>query len=182
VLRYGQMMNGYAVEAGCGSGRSRRCPCSRPGSRPVGEPGHPCAAGARRADHRVLQNDCVAQEHDIDRYVPPPAGGLLPYRVAVRLALRRERAGRSRPAGRTRRSRVLRAIRSRAIRVGGTGRVHGRARAPQRGVARSGVARDQVDRRGERVAFGAARLGRAGVDRSPLGGVGMTRGRRHLAA
>ncbi|MGC5627990.1 SDR family oxidoreductase [Georgenia sp. Z1344] len=36
-----------------------------------------------------LRHSCVVTERDIDAVVPPPDGGLLPYRTAVRLALAR---------------------------------------------------------------------------------------------
>ncbi|MFD4959144.1 SDR family oxidoreductase [Microbacterium sp. NPDC058389] len=90
VLRYGQMMNGYAVEAGL-----RQRPIA---ALPVLTP--------RLASHWVglvtpipralavplvesLQNECVMKEHDVDALIPPPEGGLVPYRTAVRLALGR---------------------------------------------------------------------------------------------
>lgn len=38
-----------------------------------------------------LQHDAVSDEHDIDRYIPQPEGGLTPYRDAVALALDKER-------------------------------------------------------------------------------------------
>jgi uncharacterized protein YbjT (DUF2867 family) len=88
VLRYGQMMNGYAVEAGLPQRRIAALPVLTP----------------RLASHWVnlvtpiprvlarplvesLQNDCVMQNHDIDTLIPPPPGGLTPYRRAVSLAL-----------------------------------------------------------------------------------------------
>jgi uncharacterized protein YbjT (DUF2867 family) len=40
-----------------------------------------------------LQHDAVSNEHDIDRFVPQPDGGLTPYRTAVALALGKERDG-----------------------------------------------------------------------------------------
>ncbi|MDQ0665174.1 uncharacterized protein YbjT (DUF2867 family) [Arthrobacter ulcerisalmonis] len=40
-----------------------------------------------------LQHDAVANEHDIDQYIPQPDGGLTPYRTAVALALGKERDG-----------------------------------------------------------------------------------------
>lgn len=40
-----------------------------------------------------LQHDAVSDEHDIDRYIPVPDGGLTPYRTAVALALGKERDG-----------------------------------------------------------------------------------------
>src|SRR6478735_12449829 len=92
VLRFGQMMNGYAVEAGL-----RQRPIA---ALPVLTP--------RLASHWVnlvtpiprsiamplvesLQNECVMKDHDIDAIIPPPADGLTPYRAAVALALGRVR-------------------------------------------------------------------------------------------
>ncbi|MBS1896282.1 MAG: SDR family oxidoreductase [Actinobacteria bacterium] len=94
VLRYGQMMNGYAVEAGLRQRPIAALPVLTPwlASQWVNLV-TPVPRALAVPIIASLQNDCVAQEHDIDRYVPPPEGGLLPYRVAVRLALRRERAG-----------------------------------------------------------------------------------------
>jgi hypothetical protein len=40
-----------------------------------------------------LQHDAVSREHDVDRYIPQPDGGLTPYRRAVALALGKERDG-----------------------------------------------------------------------------------------
>jgi len=40
-----------------------------------------------------LQHDAVANEHDIDQYIPQPGAGLTPYRTAVALALGKERDG-----------------------------------------------------------------------------------------
>jgi uncharacterized protein YbjT (DUF2867 family) len=40
-----------------------------------------------------LQHDAVSNEHDIDRYIPKPDGGLTAYRTAVALALGKERDG-----------------------------------------------------------------------------------------
>ncbi|MBF4622170.1 SDR family oxidoreductase [Clavibacter sp. VKM Ac-2542] len=94
VLRYGQMMNGYAVEAGL--------PQRPIASIPVFAP--------RLAAHWVnvvtpiprtlavpiiesLQYDCVMGEHDISTYIPDPEGGLTGYRRSVRLALGRMRDG-----------------------------------------------------------------------------------------
>jgi uncharacterized protein YbjT (DUF2867 family) len=94
VLRYGQMMNGYAVEAGL-----RQRPIA---PLPVLTP--------RLASHWVnlvtpiprslamplvesLQHECVVREHDIDAYIAPPEGGLTGYRRAVRLALAKVRDG-----------------------------------------------------------------------------------------
>lgn len=94
VLRYGQMMNGYALEAGLHQ---------RPiASLPVLTPwlaGHwvnlvtPVPRDLARPIIASLQYECVAQEHDIDDYIPQPEGGLTGYRRSVRLALERMRDG-----------------------------------------------------------------------------------------
>lgn len=94
VLRYGQMMNGYAVEAGLRQRPIAALPVLTPwlASQWV----NLVTPVPRRIAVPIiasLQNDCVVREHDIDRYLPPPPEGLLPYRTAVRLALRREREG-----------------------------------------------------------------------------------------
>ncbi|RUQ98114.1 SDR family oxidoreductase [Labedella endophytica] len=94
VLRYGQMMNGYAVEAGLPQRPIAPLPVLTP----------------RLASHWVnlvtpiprslamplvesLQHECVVREHDIDTYIPEPDGGLTGYRRAVRLALNKVRDG-----------------------------------------------------------------------------------------
>ncbi|VXB84542.1 putative NAD(P)-binding protein YbjT [Microbacterium sp. 8M] len=94
VLRYGQMMNGYALEAGLPQRPIAALPVLTPwlASQWV----NLVTPVPRRIAVPIiasLQNDCVAHEHDIAQWIPDPPGGLLPYRVAVRLALRRERAG-----------------------------------------------------------------------------------------
>ncbi|MCR2763909.1 SDR family oxidoreductase [Microbacterium sp. zg.B48] len=90
VLRYGQMMNGYAVEAGLRQRAIAALPVLTP----------------RLASHWVnlvtpiprrvamplvesLQNECIVKDSAIDALIPPPEGGRTPYRTAVRLALRR---------------------------------------------------------------------------------------------
>lgn len=90
VLRYGQMMNGYAVEAGLPQRAIAPLPVLTP----------------RLASHWVnlvtpiprrvamplvesLQNECIMKDHAIDELIPPPEGGLTPYRRAVALALGR---------------------------------------------------------------------------------------------
>jgi uncharacterized protein YbjT (DUF2867 family) len=94
VLRYGQMMNGYAVEAGL-----RQRPIA---SLPVLTPWlasqwvnlvTPIPRSLAVPIIASLQYDCVAHESDIDRYIPRPAGGLTGYRRAVRLALAKMTAG-----------------------------------------------------------------------------------------
>ncbi|MET0295851.1 MAG: SDR family oxidoreductase [Microbacterium sp.] len=93
VLRYGQMMNGYAVEAGLPQRAIAALPVLTP----------------RLASHWVnlvtpiprsiamplvesLQNECVMKNHDVDALIPLPHEGLTPYRRAVRLALTRDEA------------------------------------------------------------------------------------------
>ena len=94
VLRYGQMMNGYAVEAGL-----RQRPIA---SLPVLTPWlasqwvnlvTPIPRNLAIPIIASLQYDCVVTERDIDRYIPRPDGGLTPYRKAVKLALGRMRDG-----------------------------------------------------------------------------------------
>ena len=94
VLRYGQMMNGYAVEAGL-----RQRPIA---SLPVFTPWlasqwvNLVTPIPRRLAVPIiasLQNDCIVKEHDIDQLIAPPPGGLTSYRKAVRLALARMQTG-----------------------------------------------------------------------------------------
>lgn len=94
VLRYGQMMNGYAVEAGL-----RQRPIA---SLPVLTPWlasqwvnlvTPIPRSLAVPIIESLQFDCVVSEHDIERYIPDPEGGLTRYRTAVRLALAKMRDG-----------------------------------------------------------------------------------------
>lgn len=90
VLRYGQMMNGYAVEAGL-----RQRPIA---ALPVLTPrlaSHwvnlvtPIPRSIARPLVESLQNECIMTDHRVDALIPPPADGLTPYRQAVRLALSR---------------------------------------------------------------------------------------------
>ena len=94
VLRYGQMMNGYAVEAGLPQRHIAALPVLTPwlASQWVSLVS-PIPRQIAVPIIASLQNDCVVSEHDIDRYVPRPKEGLLPYRTAVRLALIREAEG-----------------------------------------------------------------------------------------
>jgi uncharacterized protein YbjT (DUF2867 family) len=94
ILRYGQMMNGFAVEAGL-----RQRPIA---SLPVFTPWlasqwvnlvTPIPRSLAVPIIESLQYDCVMHEHDIDAVIPPPPGGLTGYRTAVRLALAKVRDG-----------------------------------------------------------------------------------------
>lgn len=94
ILRYGQMMNGYAVEAGLPQRHIAALPVLTPwlASQWVSLVS-PVPRQLAVPIIASLQNDCVVREHDIDGYIPPPAEGLLQYRMAVRLALTREAEG-----------------------------------------------------------------------------------------
>ena len=94
VYRYGQLMNGYAVEAGLPQRPIAALPVLTPWL--AGQWVNLVTPIPRRLAVPIiesLQFDCVMREHDIDDVIPPPAEGLLPYRTAVRLALEREREG-----------------------------------------------------------------------------------------
>ncbi|SIO17466.1 SDR family oxidoreductase [Agromyces cerinus] len=94
ILRYGQLMNGYAVEAGLPQRPIAALPVLTPWL--AGQWVNLVTPIPRRVAVPIiesLQFDCVMRDHDIDHVIPPPREGLLPYRVAVRLALERERAG-----------------------------------------------------------------------------------------
>lgn len=90
VLRYGQMMNGYALEAGLRQRAIAALPVLTPGLA-----SHwvnlvtPVPRSIARPLIASLQNECVMDDHDIDAIIPPPEGGLTPYRRAVQLALGR---------------------------------------------------------------------------------------------
>ncbi|MCX6502791.1 MAG: SDR family oxidoreductase [Microbacterium sp.] len=90
VLRYGQMMNGYALEAGL---RQRAI-----ASLPVLTPGlashwvnlvTPVPRAIARPLIASLENECVVKDRAVDDLIPRPEGGLTPYRRSVQLALGR---------------------------------------------------------------------------------------------
>jgi len=94
VLRYGQMMNGYAVEAGLPQRPIAPLPVLTPwlASQWV----NLVTPIPRRLASPIIESllvDCVMSDHDIDAVIPPPEGGLTGYRRAVRLALQRMRDG-----------------------------------------------------------------------------------------
>lgn len=90
VLRYGQMMNGYAVVAGLPQRRIASLPVFTPrlASHWVGLV-TPVPRQLAKPLVESLQHDCVMKNHDIDAIIPPPAAGMLSYRESVRLALGR---------------------------------------------------------------------------------------------
>lgn len=90
VLRYGQMMNAYAVVAGLPQRRIISLPVLTPrlASLWVGLV-TPVPQRIARPLVESLQQECVMQDHAIDSLIAPPADGLTTYRDAVRLALGR---------------------------------------------------------------------------------------------
>ncbi len=94
VLRYGQMMNGYAVEAGLNQRPIAPLPVLTPwlASQWVNLV-TPIPRALAVPIIASLQYDCVIHEYDISQYIPEPEGGLTTYRRAVRLALEKMRDG-----------------------------------------------------------------------------------------
>lgn len=93
VLRYGQMMNGYAVEAGLPQRAIAALPVLTPGlaSQWVNLV-TPVPRSIARPLVASLQNECIMKDHAVDDLIPRPADGLTPYRRAVGLALGRVEA------------------------------------------------------------------------------------------
>ena len=94
VLRYGQMMNGYALEAGLKQRPIASLPVLTPwlASQWVNLV-TPIPRDLAIPIIASLQYDCVVHEHDIEKFIPDPEGGLTRYRTSVRLALLRMRDG-----------------------------------------------------------------------------------------
>ena len=94
VLRYGQMMNGYAVEAGLPQRPIASLPVLTPwlASQWVNLV-TPIPRALAVPIVSSLQFDAVVNESDIEKYIPQPEGGLTGYRRAVQLALGKMRAG-----------------------------------------------------------------------------------------
>ncbi|WP_260689282.1 SDR family oxidoreductase [Curtobacterium flaccumfaciens] len=94
VLRYGQMLNGYAVEAKLPQRPITVLPVLTP--RLAAHWFNAVTPIPRKLATPIiesLQFECVQREHDIDDVVPQPEGGLTSYRRAVRLALNKMRSG-----------------------------------------------------------------------------------------
>ncbi len=89
VLDYGDMMQIYAEVGGLRKRRLVVLPLLTPtlASLWVGLV-TPIPSGLARPLVESLQSDAVANDHDIDTVIAPPAGGLTPYRAAVELALK----------------------------------------------------------------------------------------------
>lgn len=94
VFRYGQLMNGYAVEAGLKQRPIAALPVLTPwlASQWVNLV-TPIPRSLAVPIIESLLHDAVMTNHDIDDVIPPPAEGLTGYRKAVRLALARMRKG-----------------------------------------------------------------------------------------
>ena len=94
VLRYGQMMNGYALEAGLHQRPIASLPVLTPwlASQWVNLV-TPIPRALAIPIIASLQYDCVISESDINDYIAEPEGGLTGYRTSVRLALGKMRAG-----------------------------------------------------------------------------------------
>jgi hypothetical protein len=84
------MMNGYAVEAGLPQRAIAALPVLTPrlASHWVNLV-TPIPRSIARPLVESLQNECVMKDYTVDALIPPPEGGLTPYREAVRLALGR---------------------------------------------------------------------------------------------
>jgi uncharacterized protein YbjT (DUF2867 family) len=94
VFRYGQLMNGYAVEAGLKQRPIAALPVLTPwlASQWVNLV-TPIPRALAVPIIESLLHDAVMMNHDIDEVIAPPAEGLTGYRKAVRLALARMRGG-----------------------------------------------------------------------------------------
>ena len=90
VLEYGDMMQVYAEVAGLRPRRILVLPVLTPriAALWVGLV-TPIPAGLARPLVESLHCDAVMSNHDIDTIIPPPEGGLTPYRKSVSLALAR---------------------------------------------------------------------------------------------
>jgi len=94
VFRYGQLMNGYALEAGLKQRPIAALPVLTPwlASQWVNLV-TPIPRSLAVPIIESLLHDAVMKNHDIDGAIAPPPGGLTGYRKAVRLALARMREG-----------------------------------------------------------------------------------------
>jgi uncharacterized protein YbjT (DUF2867 family) len=94
VLRYGQMMNGYAVEAGLKQRPIASLPVLTPylASQWVNLV-TPIPRALAVPIISSLQYDAVCTENDISAFIAPPVAGLTGYRRAVRYALAKMREG-----------------------------------------------------------------------------------------
>lgn len=94
VLTYAGMMKAYAVEAGLPHRLVLALPVPAPKLAGMWVAlTTPIPLSMAMPLVQSLQHDAVSGEHDIDRYIPQPPGGLTRYRAAVALALDKERDG-----------------------------------------------------------------------------------------
>lgn len=92
VLRYGQMMNGYAVVAGLRQRAIAALPVLTPRLASLWvNLVTPIPAAIARPLVESLQVDCVVRSWEVDDLIPRPEDGLMRYRDAVALALSREK-------------------------------------------------------------------------------------------
>ncbi|GAA1220472.1 SDR family oxidoreductase [Rhodoglobus aureus] len=94
VLRYGQMMNGYALEAGLHQRPIASLPVLTPwlASQWVNLV-TPIPRLLAVPIIESLQFDCIVRDDSISDFIPAPEGGLTGYRASVRLALVKMRDG-----------------------------------------------------------------------------------------
>lgn len=94
VFRYGQLMNGYALEAGLKQRPIASLPVLTPwlASQWVNLV-TPIPRALAVPIIESLLHDAVMSHHDIDAVIAPPEGGLIGYRTAVRLAIARMQNG-----------------------------------------------------------------------------------------
>lgn len=94
VLRYGQMMNGYALEAGLHQRPIASLPVLTPwlASQWVNLV-TPIPRLLAVPIIESLQFDCVVRDDSVSDFIPEPEGGLTGYRASVRLALVKMRDG-----------------------------------------------------------------------------------------
>ncbi|HET6673217.1 MAG TPA: SDR family oxidoreductase [Agromyces sp.] len=181
VLRYGQMMNGYAVEAGLPQRPIAALPVFTPwlASQWVNVV-TPVPRAIAVPIIASLQHDCVVSEHDIDRYIPPPPEGLLTYRQAVRLALRREADGSVETSWQnaTVRGAPSDPLPTDPSWAGHVVRTDVRERRSDTPASAVWAVIESIGGRNGWYSFPLAWAARGWIDRL-FGGVGMVRGRRH---
>lgn len=94
VLTYAGMMQEYAAEAGLPYRPVLALPIPAPKLAGIWVAlTTPIPLSMAMPLVQSLQHDAVSDEHDVDKYIPQPDGGLTGYRTAVALALGKERDG-----------------------------------------------------------------------------------------
>lgn len=183
VLRYGQMMNGYAVEAGLRQRAIAALPVLTPGLA-----SHwvnlvtPVPRSIARPLVASLQNECIMKDHEVDELIPRPEGGLtLPPRGRSGARSSPGRHDRDELAG----LRGLRRAQRPPAERSGMGRTHGLHRLPLGHHERlpAELWRVILGIGGENGWYSSPLLWavRGWMDRI-VGGVGLSRGRRSRTA